>query len=241
MNSPTSFSLTSDSHPLDNVIWTALTTRQASLSEGNDVARRFNPAFARFAGLADANATRLDALAPVVPVSEGVAVETSVDITPSPYFDLVDVKNVVLMVGPAVGPTINPHRFTVLGPQHKSQMAALVKLTEPGPWAERTSEFGRFIGELDGDQLVAMTGERMHVPGYREISGVCTHPSWRGKGLARDLMLAVSQAIVARGEVPFLHVLAENATAIALYERLGFTEHKRCKLVVVSRSDRAVD
>jgi len=62
----------------------------------------------------------------------------------------------------------------------------------------------------------------MAVPGYAEVSGVCTHPDSRGQGLAGQLMRVVAARMVARGDTPFLHAYADNAGAIGLYERLGY-------------------
>jgi len=121
-----------------------------------------------------------------------------------------------------------------------AELASLVQQTAPGPWFDRTAELGRFLGfEADG-RLVAMVGERLRVPGHTEISAVCCHPGWRGKGLTADLMRLVSQAMVERGEPPFLHVLAENAPAIALYERLGFRKRIESRLTILRRSERTV-
>jgi predicted GNAT family acetyltransferase len=114
-------------------------------------------------------------------------------------------------------------------------MTALVQLTAPGPWFPRTAELGRFVGiEVDG-RLVAMAGERMRVPGHTEISAVCCHPDFRGRGWPTELMRRVSRAIVARGETPFLHVLGENAPAIALYDKLGMRERLRSRLLILRR------
>ena len=63
-------------------------------------------------------------------------------------------------------------------------------------------------------------------------------PDWRGRGLAADLMRRVSQGIVARGELPFLHVLAENASAIALYEKLGLRRRLQFRFTVLRRNER---
>ncbi len=227
-------------HPLDNVIWNALTTRQAGIAEGDGDARRYQLAYALFAALREPGADGLRALARLVRAGDGHALFLPGDVEIGEHFELLGLKNIVQMIGPAVSPPVDEGRFTVLGPQHKDRMASLVQRTEPGPWMPRTDELGRFLGVFDGDALVAMAGERMHLAGYREISAVCTDPAWRGKGLARDLMVAVSQAIVARGEVPFLHVLAENATAIALYERLGFVQRANFRLHIVKRNDRPV-
>jgi len=48
-------------------------------------------------------------------------------------------------------------------------------------------------------------------------------------------MRFVSRAIAARGETPFLHVLGENAPAIALYEKLGMRERLRSRLLILRR------
>jgi predicted GNAT family acetyltransferase len=71
-------------------------------------------------------------------------------------------------------------------------------------------------------KLVAMAGERLKIPGYTEVSAVCTHPDHVGKGYARVLMTAITHGIRDAGDVPMLHVRADNARAIELYERLGF-------------------
>ena len=70
--------------------------------------------------------------------------------------------------------------------------------------------------------LAAMAGERMRFPGYTEVSGVCTHPDFRGRGYAARLMCEVGRDILSRGETPFLHAFADNVGAIGLYEKLGF-------------------
>ena len=115
-----------------------------------------------------------------------------------------------------------PVDFLDLGDADAPEMVALATLTEPGPFVEATHRLGEFIGiRIDG-QLVAMSGERMRAPGLTEVSAVCTHPDWRGRGLAGKLMRVVMARIVARGETPFLHSYASNSGAIALYEKLGF-------------------
>jgi len=227
--------MTAAPHPLDNVFWNALRTRQAALAQGGDLARRFDPAYAVFAGMPVFTAECWDALARLVPPGEVVAVAAPHDVAPGPLLEVLEVKDLVQMIGPATGAVHDRNRFLVLGAADTPRMTELARRTEPGPWLPRTAELGRFVGfEADG-RLVAMAGERLRVPGHTEISAVCTDPDWRGRGLAADLMRLVSQAIVARGERPFLHVLAGNASAIALYEKLGFARRLQSRLTVLRR------
>ena len=105
-------------------------------------------------------------------------------------------------------------------------MIALTALTKPGPFSTRTHELGIYLGIRSGEKLVAMAGERLKVPGFTEVSAVCTHPDHTGKGYAALLMTEVMRGIRQRGETPFLHVRGDNDRAIAIYKRLGFRERK---------------
>ncbi|MBA2813376.1 GNAT family N-acetyltransferase [Streptomyces sp. KM273126] len=109
-----------------------------------------------------------------------------------------------------------------LGPADVPEMLGLVERTRPGPFLPRTVELGTYLGIRRGGVLVAMAGERLHPPGWTEISAVCTDPDFRGEGLATRLIRAVAHGIRERGETPFLHTGAGNTGAIRLYETLGF-------------------
>jgi predicted GNAT family acetyltransferase len=113
-------------------------------------------------------------------------------------------------------------------------MLDLVARTRPGPFGSRTVEMGTYLGFVEDGVLVAMAGERLHPPGYTEISAVCTDADHRGRGLATRLVLAVAAGIRARGEVPFLHAAADNTTAIRLYEHLGFRLRARPDFVALT-------
>jgi len=109
-----------------------------------------------------------------------------------------------------------------LGPDDVPEMLDLVERTRPGPFLPRTVDMGTYLGIRRSGALVAMAGERLHPPGWTEISAVCTDPDVRGQGLATRLILAVAHGIRERGETPFLHTAAGNTNAIRLYESLGF-------------------
>jgi len=112
-----------------------------------------------------------------------------------------------------------------LGNADAPDMVALVALTEPGPFAQRTVELGSYFGIRDGGRLIAMAGERLKPPGWVEVSGVCTHPDGRGRGYALGLVARVTNDIFARGERAFLYVAVgspSEQSATRVYERLGF-------------------
>ena len=121
----------------------------------------------------------------------------------------------------------------LLGAADVPEMLALVERTQPGPFLPRTVELGTYLGIRRDGVLVAMAGERLHPPGWTEISAVCTDAAYRGQGLATRLVLAVAAGIHDRGERAFLHAAGTNTTAIRLYESLGFRLRRRSRYLQV--------
>lgn len=128
-----------------------------------------------------------------------------------------------------------------LGPADVPEMLDLVARTEPGPFLPRTVELGTYLGVRRGGALVAMAGERLHPPGWTEISAVCTDPAFRGEGLATRLVLAVAHGIRERGETPFLHTGAQNTRAVRLYESLGFRLRRHTLFLAARAPQRLAD
>lgn len=118
---------------------------------------------------------------------------------------------------------------------HVDEMMQLAALTKPGPFAKRTIEFGHYFGVFENGRLAAMTGQRLHIHHYTEISAVCTHPDFLGKGYATLLVQHQVNLILRCGQVPFLHVRADNGRAIAVYERLGFKRQGRMNFYFLKR------
>jgi predicted GNAT family acetyltransferase len=114
-------------------------------------------------------------------------------------------------------------------------MMALTSLTKPGPFGARTHELGTFLGIKVAGELVAMAGERMKPGNFTEMTAICVHPDYRGRGYAQALLAAISRQILARGEIPFLHVFSHNTSAIALYQRQGMTIRRRVHVTVLQR------
>jgi GNAT superfamily N-acetyltransferase len=123
-----------------------------------------------------------------------------------------------------------------LGPEDATQALELATITRPGPCGPRTIELGEYFGVFDGHRLIAMAGERMYAGTLREISGVCTHPDYQGRGLARGLMSKLVRRQISRDERPFLHVMRDNVTARRLYECLGFRSYREVVVRVLSKA-----
>jgi len=208
-------------HPLDRPVWSALTTRQRHVAIGDAQAVRIDPSIGLFAAAADEEPESLAALAALVP-KDGVVGVVEARLPPlPPPLRIIKQALCVQMVAEAPVPP-SSIAFEPLGEADAADMLALATMTEPGPFFARTHTLGDFIGIRRSGRLVAMAGERLRVPGFTEVSGVCTHPGFRGRGYAAGLFATVAARIVARGETPFLHAYADHAATIALYERLGF-------------------
>jgi predicted GNAT family acetyltransferase len=223
-------------HPLDRPVWSALTTRWSDLAEGDGRALRLKGDYGIFAAAADPSPESLAALAALVPeAGELASVETDPGWPPVPGV-INEVRSVwqMAVVRPPAG---EPAAFEIidLSEADAPKMFELATLTRPGPYRARTHQLGGFVGVRQDGQLIAMAGERMKVPGFTEVSGVCTRPEHRGRGLAGALMRVVMARIEARNETPFLHAYAANTGAIGLYRTLGFELRREVIMTVLTR------
>jgi predicted GNAT family acetyltransferase len=116
-------------------------------------------------------------------------------------------------------------------------MRALAQMTEPGPFAERTHTLGQFWGIREEGRLIAMTGERMRMPGFGEVSAVCVHPDARGRGLGVLLTRKATANLAGQGLRPFLHSYADNHAAIATYRRAGFQVAREMVITMFRKPD----
>lgn len=119
--------------------------------------------------------------------------------------------------------------------QHSQELFELVTLVQPGYFKNKTRELGNYFGIFRDDKLVAVTGERMKMNGYTEVSAVVTHPAHTGKGYARQLVAHTVNSIFNQNRIPYLHVAETNTTAIALYEKLGFILRRKISFWHLSR------
>jgi ribosomal protein S18 acetylase RimI-like enzyme len=222
--------------PLGNIIFQALATRQAGVSQTAGEARRFLPEIGPLAGFSKPADPDFDALAQLA-WRGPVVIFLDAPFQPRAGWKAVDGGRLVLMVwqGSDLVREDSCAPILKLGVEDSADMLKLTAMTKPGPFGPRTHELGSFFGIRIGNRLAAMAGERLKVDGYTEVSAVCTHPDHLGKGYAATLMRTVMRGILERGETPFLHSRADNARAIALYERLGFRHREAGHFVVLER------
>jgi ribosomal protein S18 acetylase RimI-like enzyme len=219
-------------HPLDNPARAALLGPQAHLAERCGAVLRYAPDISPFVGLPDELGQEdWSDLAKLIGAG-GVAATAGVPAVPPPDWRVLMNVNAVQLTGELVAAAPDAGAIP-LGPADVPEMLDLVARTRPGPFLPRTIEFGGYLGIRRDGVLVAMAGERLRPPGWAEISAVCTDPAFRGKGLATRLTLAVAAAITARGEKAFLHAASDNATALRLYESLGFRLRRPATFVAV--------
>lgn len=211
-------------NPLDRPVWASLTTAHLGLSLGDQRARRYSLQINRFASACDDSDAALAALASLVPPADQVFVLQAPDIRIPCELTAIKLATGVQMVAhaPVAPPAGDGESIIALGDADAAEMLALATLTEPGPFLRHTHRMGSFVGIRVDGRLAAMAGERFRFPGYTEVSGVCTHPDFRGHGFARRLSRHVAANIAARGDTAFLHAWKSNLAAISLYEGLGF-------------------
>jgi ribosomal protein S18 acetylase RimI-like enzyme len=212
-------------HPLDNPVWAALTGPHRRFAEVHGRAARYPSDVSPFTALADPE----DPLA-WADLAALVGPGTAVAVSRVPYvpdgWETLESGQGVQLVDAAL--RAEPAAEAVrLGPADVPEILDLISRTKPGPFLPRTVELGTYLGIRDRGRLVAMAGERLRLPGWTEISAVCTDPAYRGRGLATRLVRAVAAGIRERGETPFLHAAASNTQAIRLYEAIGFTLRSR--------------
>lgn len=211
-------------HPLDRPIWAMLTgRRQSGLAVVEGGARRLDAAYGIFAA-ADGSQLALADLGRLVRALGDVALAEPEAPPPVPGARVASQAALWQMIaeGPAVATDTAAFPIAPLDDNDAPEMLALATLTQPGPFFARTHQLGDFVGVKVDGRLAAMAGERMKPDGFTEVSGVCTHPDFRGRGYAAGLMTDVMGRIRARGETPFLHVYASNEAGIALHRSLGF-------------------
>jgi ribosomal protein S18 acetylase RimI-like enzyme len=208
-------------HPLDNPIFAALQSRHRMLALSHGAVVRYPADIAPFVAV-PAEGCEVDAaLEALVAPGESVYLVGPAPRPPAGW-QLGGPIMLAQMVCDAPSAPSDGTPIVSLDASHRADILALAALVYPHYFRARTPELGRYFGVYRNGRLAAMIGERMGTPIQREVSAVCTHPDFQGRGYARHLLAWLSNDLLERGETPFLHVSLENQRALGLYRRNGY-------------------
>lgn len=213
------------SHPLDNPIWTALNSGSASFAFGKETARFIDRKIGFFAGLPLYDADHLARLHLEMDAGMRVILFTPGFLDLGPNWKVINDRALLQMVfeKPLVNVPVEPN-IRALTAADVPEMLALTQLAKPGPFLENTIAFGGYFGYFVEGRLVSMAGTRLSAGPYTEVSAVCTHPDFVGRGLAKLVLPFVLQFIQIQGQIPYLQLYPDNLPALRLYQSLGFVE-----------------
>jgi GNAT superfamily N-acetyltransferase len=209
-------------HPLDNPFWSSLSTLHRPFALGAGDVLRYPADVAPFLGIAHADADVAPAFEALVPAGDTALVLGVAPRTVPPGWRLEKLEDLVQMECPAPLATPEGPEIVPLGEHERADALALTALVYPHYFRPRTMELGRYFGMYVGGRLAAMVGERLGAPDMREMSAICTHPDFLGRGYARRLTAFLTNDTLARGWLPFLHVSPANARARGLYQAMGY-------------------
>lgn len=209
---------------LDNPVYNALLSGDAKLSRGTENVKYFDEEVSPFVGFDEGYQHGFRDLYELLPPGRKILYAIPKTIQEPVGWEIMhEIQGVQFVFDAPIDPFDIPgHPIVPLNKHNVEEMVQLARLTKPGPFDTRTIEFGNYFGIFENGKLASMTGQRLHVPGFTEISAVCTHPTHLGKGHAALLLQHQLDLINKSGQSPFLHVRADNERAIALYNRLGF-------------------
>jgi ribosomal protein S18 acetylase RimI-like enzyme len=206
---------------LDNPFWSSLRSRHRALALIHGDVARYPAEFAPFLGVANAQADVAEALEALIDPGESVYLLGVALVLPDGW-RIEAYGPLAQMICMAPMPVIDGPEVIELSEAHRADVLALTALVYPHYFRPRTMELGRYFGIYQDGRLAAIIGERLGMDAYQEISAVCTHPDFNGRGYARRLLALLSNDNLERGRLPFLHVSHQNPRAKSLYEQAGY-------------------
>jgi ribosomal protein S18 acetylase RimI-like enzyme len=210
-----------DFSALYNPFWSSLQSRHRNLAQRAGDVARYPAEYAPFLGVRHAQADVADALEPLIAPEETVLLIGVAPRVPEGWH-LEAFDPLAQMTCPEPIPVIDGPEVIELDERHRADVLALTALVYPHYFRPRTMELGRYFGIYEDGRLAAMIGERMGTETTREMSAICTHPDFNGRGYARRLTALLTNDALAHGNLPYLHVSHENLRAKRLYERIGY-------------------
>lgn len=206
-----------------NPAWEALSTHQSYLNQGDDTLKYFPGDICPFVGLKNWDDADFHTLNTKLPANRTFSVPFSKEIHFPESFEVLFAIPLYQMICTHFHPAEkSAQQIVPLTEADVPQMLSLTEQTKPGPFYQRTIEFGNYHGIFEGNKLVSMAGQRLQTHTHTEVSAICTDPEHLGKSYAKILSSYICSLIIEAGKTPFLHVRQDNAAAIGLYKKLGF-------------------
>ncbi len=221
---------------LDNPMWNALNSGNKDLALGNDKVKMYAGNVAPFVGSENYSAADFDMLYEMIPDNRGLAIVAASDISIPNQWHVINETSILQFEfkGPMPVAPLETE-FIELQEQHIPSMISLAEMMKPGPFSDRTIDFGNYYGIMENNELAAMAGYRSQPLPYIEISAVCTHPNYQGRGYGGALVRHLIHKIIASSGMPFLHARTDNSNANSLYQKLGFSIRKEMNFYVFQK------
>ena len=220
---------------LDNIMWNCLSGPHAKFATGAGPVRRYAAGFSPIVGCEQPERPDFATLSQFCEAGESFYLDIWSGPEPAGWRIEKEARMwKMIWDAPMPATDVAPDAIR-LRAEHASLAVDLASLTNPGPFGMHTPELGEYFGYFDGGRLIAMAGERMCAGDLQEVSGICTHPDFQGRGYARKLTLKLVRRQMERGKTSFLHVLSHNAGARALYEKMGYRNYLETTVRVITR------
>jgi len=212
---------------LNNPIWYALQTIHKKFAFGTNTFQRYPSDILKFVGCENSDSAKLNEIEPWIYKDEKIFMVGKLPSIPSNWetsgkLDCVQ----MICVNEIILPIKNDSHIYQLDKNDQEEMFKLINLVQPGLYNYNTPLLGNYFGIKVNENLVSMAGERLCINGLTEISAVCTHPSFTGRGYAMQLVALVANNNIKEGSLPFLHLVNTNIRAAKIYELLGFSQRR---------------
>ncbi|MFQ6599463.1 GNAT family N-acetyltransferase [Flavobacterium sp. C3NV] len=219
---------------LDNPVWNSLSEIHSAFAIDYNGTKFYNPDYCPFGGFINSEST-LEASNQYSVATENFFI---VGEKPETSNSLQIVKELIclqMIVYNKIELSITD-KIVKLTEEHNEELVQLVNLVQPGYFKNKTATLGNYYGIFKENQLVAITGERMKMNDFTEVSAIITHPDHTGKGYAKQLIAHCVNNIFNENKTPYLHVVESNIGAIGLYEKLGFVTRRKMSFWNISKN-----
>lgn len=222
-----------EEHKLDNPVWNSLSESHQEFSIDYEGVKFYNPDYCPFGGFVNPENT-VEVINQYASLTENFFIVGEKPEVPNSLEIVKELICLQMVIHEKIQIAINTE-IIKLTERHNQELCDLVNLVQPGYFKTKTPSLGHYYGIFKDEKLIAITGERMKMNDFTEVSAIITHPEHTGKGYAKQLIAHTTNAIFDQNKIPYLHVVESNTGAIALYEKLGFETRRKISFWNISK------